>query len=88
MDKRGQGERDTRTKFITPALATAGWDVNNQIREEVSFTEGRIIVRGKMVMAHCDRLQAALTTTDSTRPVEALLQEELEPASRTMEATE
>lgn len=49
MDKRGLSERDICTKFITPALVLAGWDVNSQIREEVSFTKGRIIVRGKMV---------------------------------------
>ena len=49
MDKRSLSERDICTKFITPALRSAGWDVTTQIREEVSFTKGRIIVRGKMV---------------------------------------
>lgn len=42
-------ERDICTKFITPALIAAGWDVQTQIREEVSFTKGRIIVRGRLV---------------------------------------
>lgn len=42
-------ERDICTKFITPALVGAGWDVQSQIREEVSFTAGRIIVRGKTI---------------------------------------
>src|ERR1700731_2552779 len=42
-------ERDICTKFITPALKRAGWDEFAQIREEVSFTKGRIIVRGKLV---------------------------------------
>ena len=41
-------ERDVCTKFITPALVAAGWDLQTQIREEVSFTKGRIIVRGKL----------------------------------------
>ena len=49
MDKRGLSERDICTKFITPALRKAGWDVMSQIREEVTFTQGRIIVRGKLV---------------------------------------
>ena len=49
MDKRGLSERDICTKFITPALRGAGWDEMSQIREEVSFTKGRIIVRGRMV---------------------------------------
>ena len=42
-------ERDICTKRITPALVQAGWDIQTQIREEVSFTAGRIIVRGKLV---------------------------------------
>ena len=49
MDKRSLSERDICTKFITPALRQAGWDEMFQIREEVSFTKGRIIVRGKLV---------------------------------------
>lgn len=49
MDKRSLTESDIRTKFITPALREAGWDEMSQIREEVSFTKGRIIVRGKLV---------------------------------------
>lgn len=40
-------ERDICTKFITPALIEAGWDLHKQIREEVSFTAGRIVVKGK-----------------------------------------
>ena len=49
MEKKGLSERDICTKFITPALRQAGWDEMLQIREEVSFTKGRLIVRGKMV---------------------------------------
>ena len=49
MDKKSLSERDICTKFITPALRKDGWDEMEQIREEVSFTKGRIIVRGKLV---------------------------------------
>ncbi len=42
-------ERDVCTKFITPALVAAGWDVQTQIREEVGFTKDRIIFRGRLV---------------------------------------
>ena len=49
MDKKDLSERDICTKFITPALRRTGWDEMTQIREEVSFTKGRIIVRGKLV---------------------------------------
>lgn len=41
-------ERDICTKYITPAIKEAGWDIQTQVREEVSFTKGRIIVRGKL----------------------------------------
>ena len=49
IDKSSMSERDICSKFITPALIRAGWDELAQIREEVSFTKGRIIVRGKLV---------------------------------------
>src|SRR5271168_246108 len=49
MNKKDLSERDICTKFITPAVKHAGWDEMTQIREEVSFTKGRIIVRGKLV---------------------------------------
>ena len=49
MDKRSLTERDICTKFITPALRAAGWDEISQLREEVTFTAGRIVVRGRLV---------------------------------------
>jgi len=49
MNKKSLSERDICTKFITPALEKAGWDKMEQIREEVTFTAGRVIVRGKLV---------------------------------------
>jgi type I restriction enzyme R subunit len=49
VDKKLLSERDICSKFITPALERAGWDDLTQIREEVGFTKGRIIVRGKLV---------------------------------------
>jgi len=49
LDQKSLSERDICTKFITPALEQAGWDVLSQIREEACFTKDRIIVRGKLV---------------------------------------
>ena len=49
MNKKELSERDICTKYITPAVNQAGWDEMTQVREEVSFTKGRIIVRGKLV---------------------------------------
>ena len=48
VDKKSLSERDICTQYITPAITGAGWDLHSQIREEVSFTKGRIIVRGKL----------------------------------------
>ncbi|WP_017295078.1 EcoAI/FtnUII family type I restriction enzme subunit R [Geminocystis herdmanii] len=48
MNKKELSERDICTKFITPALIKAGWNLQTQIREEFSLTKGRIIVRGKL----------------------------------------
>ena len=49
MDKKALSEQDIRTKFVTPAIQQAGWDIQIQVREEVTFTAGRIQVRGKLV---------------------------------------
>jgi type I restriction enzyme, R subunit len=48
IDKKLLSERDICTKFITPALIQAGWNLETQILEEVSFTDGKIYVRGKL----------------------------------------
>ena len=47
MSKKDLSEIDICDKYITPAVLSAGWDLRNQIAREVSFTDGRIIVRGK-----------------------------------------
>lgn len=48
MNKKALSERDICSKFITPAIERAGWDLITQVREEFPLTNGRIIVRGKM----------------------------------------
>ena len=48
MKKTELTETDIRTKYITPALVDAGWDMHKQIREETYFTDGRIRVRGSV----------------------------------------
>ena len=48
MKKKDMSERDICTKYITPALVEAGWDIKKQIKEEVTFTDGRVIVRGNV----------------------------------------
>ncbi len=48
MDKKTLSERDICTKFITPAVEKSGWNKHTQLLEEVSFTDGKIYVRGKL----------------------------------------
>lgn len=47
INKKALSERDICTKYITPAIERAGWDIHTQVREEVS--PGRRIE----VMPHC-----------------------------------
>ncbi|RZF24011.1 DEAD/DEAH box helicase [Paraburkholderia sp. UYCP14C] len=46
MNKKALSEQDIRSKFISPALIDAGWDLQTQLREEVALTAGRVVVRG------------------------------------------
>jgi len=48
MNKRALSETDICDRFITPALRQAGW-LKERILREHSFTDGRIIVRGRLV---------------------------------------
>ncbi|WP_340820128.1 DEAD/DEAH box helicase family protein [Methanolobus sp. WCC4] len=49
IDKRSLSERDICTKYITPAIKKAGWNLHTQVREEVFLTDGRVIVDGQKV---------------------------------------
>lgn len=50
INKKDFSERDICTKFITPSLIHAGWDISKQIREEKTFTDGKIIFRGRKLI--------------------------------------
>lgn len=45
-DKKAMSEQNIRTKYITPAIYHAGWNLATQIREEVDITKGQVLVRG------------------------------------------
>jgi type I restriction enzyme R subunit len=49
MSKKNLSEQDICSKFILPAVTSAGWDLQEQIREQYTFTAGRIMVHGKTV---------------------------------------
>jgi type I restriction enzyme R subunit len=46
-EKKTLSETDICRLFITPAIEQAGWNPELQIRQEVTFTKGRIIVQGR-----------------------------------------
>ena len=48
MSKKSLSESDICDRFISPALQKSGWE-QHRWRREFAFTDGRIIVRGKMV---------------------------------------
>jgi type I restriction enzyme R subunit len=48
-NKKDMSERDICTQFIAPGIKDAGWDFPTQVREEVTLTDGRVIVRGRLV---------------------------------------
>jgi len=50
-------ETEIRTRYITPAIINSGWSMES-IREEYSFTDGRIIDEGKGKWHRGDRLRA------------------------------
>lgn len=49
MNKKNLSEASIISKYIMPAIENAGWDRQKQVAQEVSFTDGRIIVRKKVV---------------------------------------
>lgn len=91
--KRELSERDICTQFILPALVSAGWDVEKQIREEVTFTDGRIYVKGQKsargIRKRADYILyykanipiAIIEAKDNSHPVGAGLQQALNYAA-------
>lgn len=66
MDKKQLSEQEIRTRYITPAIERAGWDIETQVREEFKLTDGRIIVRGHLyVRARHKRADYVLFYTPS-----------------------
>jgi type I restriction enzyme R subunit len=49
LNKKSLTERDICTKFVIPALVSAGWDIQQQVREQHFFTDGQVLVKGKTV---------------------------------------
>ncbi len=89
--KKTLSERDICSKYITPALQKVGWDIDTQILEEVSFTDGKIFVRGKLtargkrkradyVLYYRSNPVAIIEAKDNNHSVNAGIQQALEYA--------
>ncbi|MCK5664845.1 MAG: DEAD/DEAH box helicase family protein, partial [Thiotrichaceae bacterium] len=48
MNKKTLTEADIISKFIMPAIESAGWDLMSQIRQEVKLRDGKVIIRGQL----------------------------------------
>ena len=48
INKKNLSEQDICTKIIMPAILQSGWNLHTQVLEQVSFTVGKIYVRGKL----------------------------------------
>src|SRR4051812_8986382 len=48
MNKKGLSEADICDRFVSPAVERGGWS-KHQWRREFGFTDGKIIVRGKLI---------------------------------------
>ena len=94
FDKNNLTERDICTKFITPAIVeTAGWDRDTQIREELSLTKDKVIVRGKLhtrgerkradyVLYHKTNIPlAVIEAKDNTHTIASGIQQAIEYAA-------
>ena len=92
-NKKALSESDICDRYITPAIERAGW-TNSQWRREFSFTDGKMIVRGKMVargkprradylLFHRPNLPiAVIEAKDNKHSVRAGLQQGLDYADR------
>lgn len=92
-NKKALSESDICDRYITPAIERAGW-TNSQWRREFSFTDGKMIVPGKMVargkprradylLFHRPNLPiAVIEAKDNKHSVRAGLQQGLDYADR------
>jgi len=92
MSKKELSEDDICAKFITPAITSAGWDEMRQIRRQITFTAGRILIKGKVhsrgkrkradyILSHKPNLPLAVVEAkDNKQAVGAGMQQALEYA--------
>lgn len=91
IDKKKLSEQDICSKYVIPAIIRSGWDGLTQVFEQVSFTDGRIYVRGKLtargerkradiVLYYQDNAIAVVEVKDNKHSVRAGIQQALDYA--------
>lgn len=89
--KKDLKEQEIRTKYITPALNDKGWDVPTNMREEYYFTDGRVLVVGKLhkqadgkkadyLLFHAGKPIAVVEAKDNKHPVSGGIQQAIDYA--------
>jgi len=68
VNKEALSESDICDRYITPAIERAGW-TSDKWRREFSFTDGKVIVRGKMVARGKPRRADYLLFHTPNRPI-------------------
>jgi type I restriction enzyme R subunit len=68
MSKKSLSELDNCDRYISPALTSSGWE-NHQWCREYTFTDGRILVRGKLVARGKQKLAAYLLFFKPNMPI-------------------
>jgi type I restriction enzyme R subunit len=91
IDKKKLSEQDICSKYVLPAIINSGWDGLTQVFEQVSFTDGRIYVRGKLtargerkradiVLYYQDNAIAVVEVKDNKHSARAGIQQALDYA--------
>lgn len=74
---------------MTPSLQSAGWDQDpHRINEQVTFTNGLIIVAGRLVSANLDPKNPNSKNDIEHRPLEEFVAGILEKEHRIIESVE
>ena len=69
MSKKDLNETEICQNYITPALVRAGWDKLTQIRREFPFTDGQVLVRGKVAVRGKQKRADYLLLFESNLPL-------------------
>lgn len=62
-------EEDVKNIYITPSIDNKNWDIKTQIRMEVPFTDGKVIVRGNITARGTAKKADYILYTKANNPI-------------------